>query len=370
VVFAACAWALVVLLRALAGRHPALVERIYARGLYALVARAAAAATGWAPFSVAEAGAAVLLALVAGAFVWRVAARKRWQWRGLALLLARTAALAGIAVLAFDLLWGLNYDRETVAGRLGYDTGPVSVVELREAAADLLGRAAALRAGRPEDASGALRLADGARGAMRRAARGYDGPATRALALPALAAPPKLVALSPLMSYLGIAGIFIPFTGEANVNATLPDWELPFCAAHELAHQRGIAREDEANYVGYLACREHPDADFQYSGTFRAGLYVLGALASADRDAYSSLRAGLSPALRRDLGALAAWSRKYESRLADVQERVNDTYLKTQGQREGVRSYGRMVDLLIAERRGARVASPDGQGHEPAGQRR
>jgi uncharacterized protein DUF3810 len=351
VVFAACAWALVALLRAVAGRHPALVERVYARRLYAVVARAAAAATGWVPFSVAEAAAAVLLVLVACALAWRVAARKRWQWRGLALFLARMAALAGIAVLSFDLLWGLNYDRETVADRLGYDAGPVSAVELREAAADLLGRAAALRAGRPEDASGALLLADGARGAMRRAARGFDGPAARALVLPPLAAPPKLVALSPLMSYMGIAGIFIPFTGEANVNATLPDWELPFCAAHELAHQRGIAREDEANYVGYLACRDHPDADFRYSGTFRAGLYALGALAQADRAAYRILAASLSPALRRDLAATAAWRARYESRLGDVQDRVNDAYLKTQGERDGIRSYGRMVDLLVAERR-------------------
>ena len=55
-----------------------------------------------------------------------------------------------------------------------------------------------------------------------------------------------------MLSYLGISGIFIPFTCEANVNATLPDWEIPFTACHELAHQRGFAREDEANYVGYL----------------------------------------------------------------------------------------------------------------------
>jgi hypothetical protein len=153
------------------------------------------------------------------------------------------------------------------------------------------------------------------------------------------------------MSYLGISGIFIPFTGEANVNGTVPDWEIPFTAAHELAHQRGFAREEEANYVGYLACLAHPDRDFQYSGTFRAGLYALSALGRADRKAYGELRGSLAPPLRRDLAALFAWQRRYESRLGEVQDKVNDAYLKTQGQADGVRSYGRMVDLLLAERR-------------------
>jgi hypothetical protein len=171
------------------------------------------------------------------------------------------------------------------------------------------------------------------------------------LPVPDLGAPPKLMVLSPAMAYLGMAGIFIPFTGEASVNATLPDWEIPFTACHELAHQRGFAREDEANYVGYLACRAHPDRDFQYSGTWRAALYALSALAHVDRDAYARLRAGLPAPLRRDLAALAAWRARYESRLDEVHERINDAYLKTQGQPEGVQSYGRMVDLLLAQRR-------------------
>ena len=112
--------------------------------------------------------------------------------------------------------------------------------------------------------------------------------------------------------------------------------------------------------MGYLACLVHPDRDFQYSGTFRAALYALGALARADRKAYGELRGSLAAPLRRDLAALMAWQRRYESRLGDVQERVNDAYLKTQGQADGVQSYGRMVDLLLAERR----TRPQRQGAE------
>ena len=338
----------------IAAARPGAVETLYARRVYPGVARVVSMATGWAPVSLAE---LIVLAGVALLLLWaaRVLIQARWRRctaAGLVTAAGRLGAVGALAVLAFDVLWGYNYDRASVGALLGYQVAPAPAADLTALSADLLAQAAALREGLPEDAAGALKLTDGRRGAAGRTARGYTAPdlALR-LPVPALSAPPKLVLLSPLMSYLGIGGIFIPFTCEANVNATLPDWEIPFTSAHEMAHQRGFAREEEANYVGYLACRAHPDRDFRYSGTFRAALYAMGALARADRASYGRLRGRLGPALQRDLAASAAWHRRYESRLGEVQERVNDAYLKTQGQADGVQSYGRMVDLLIAERR-------------------
>ena len=341
-------------LRLLAAGHPAATERVYTRSLYPRLSSIVSAATGWIPFSVAEALLLAGLALLGGRALSAVRRRRSGRPRPpLAPGIARLATLAAAVVLAFDLLWGLNYDREAVAALLAYDTSPARPEELVSLAAELIAEAERLRAGLPEDDRGALRLDDGRRGAMRRAVRGFAAPDLGGLPLPPTGGRPKLVLLSPLLSYAGIAGVFVPFTGEANVNATLPDCELPFTAAHELAHQKGYAREEEANYVGYRACRGHPDRDFQYSGTFRAALYALAALGRADRAAYGRLRATLPPPLRRDLAALAAWRARYASPLGDVQERINDAYLKTQGQREGVQSYGRMVDLLLAERRAA-----------------
>jgi hypothetical protein len=343
--------------RTIAARHSETVEALYARRVYPAVARAVSLATGWMPFSLAEVVVlAGVLGIVLGAAYVLVRARwRRWTAAGVVSAAARVFAGAAVAVLAFDVLWGFNYDRAPVSALLRYDVAPAPAEELAALSAELLDRAAALREGLPEDGAGALRLTDGRRGAIVRAGRGYEAPEVASrLPVPRLSAPPKLVLFSPLMSYLGIGGIFIPFTCEANVNATLPDWEIPFTSAHELAHQRGFAREEEANYVGYLACRAHPDRDFQYSGTFRAALYALGALAQVDRPSYARLRGTVTAPLGRDLAVLAAWHRRYESRLGEVQERVNDAYLKTQGQADGVRSYGRMVDLLLAERRARR----------------
>lgn len=310
--------------------------------------------TGRLPFSVAEVGlVAGLVALAWGSVRFLV----RWKSRppgSLVRGLVRIVAVAGAVVLAFDVLWGFNYDREPVSVLLGYEEAPSRASDLAALAADLLVEASRLREGLGEDDHGVLRLADGRAGALGRGRRGFEADAVRGrLPVPAVRGRAKAVLLSPLLSYLGIGGIFIPFTCEANVNATLPDWEIPFTTSHELAHQRGFAREDEANYVGYLACRAHPDRDFRYSGTFRGALYALAALAHADGEAYGRLRGSFPEPLRRDLAALSAWQRRYESRLSEVHERVNDAYLKTQGQPEGVRSYGRVVDLLLAERRHA-----------------
>jgi len=61
-----------------------------------------------------------------------------------------------------------------------------------------------------------------------------------------------------------------PFTGEANVNISMPHTSIPFTACHEMAHQIGFAREDEANFIAYIACKNHPSPDFQYSGILSA----------------------------------------------------------------------------------------------------
>ena len=94
---------------------------------------------------------------------------------------------------------------------------------------------------------------------------------------------PKPAWTSPLLARLGIGGFYFPLTAEPHVDVELPDSEIPFCASHEVAHELGFAREDEANYVGYLLCRLHPDADFKYSGAYMASRHALAALASVDR---------------------------------------------------------------------------------------
>jgi hypothetical protein len=324
-----------------ASQAPDVVESLYSRGLYPRIAALLALVDRRVPFSIAEPLALALLVVFAASLIGGP-----WSAR-----LRRSVTAAGVVYLLFLLGGGLNYQRRPFAESAGLDTRPSTAAELEEVTAALLSEAAALRQGLPEDASGAARLQGGPRAALDRLCAGFSEVAG---AHPSLEGPcprPKLAWSSTVMSYLGISGIFIPFTGEPHVNATLPEFELPFTAAHEIAHQKGFLREDEANYVASLACRLHPDRDLRYSGALMATLEAGAALAQVDREAWRRLTSQLTPAERRDLAAMERWSRRYRGPLMAVSHRVNDAYLKSQGQREGVRTYGRMVDLLLAEAR-------------------
>lgn len=333
---------------------PSLVERAYSQGLYRAVAAVFAASVGRLPFSMGEAvvilGIAFAVAWGVGV-VWRLVRGRGRRWAVLRSALAEAWVSAGAVYLAFVVLWGLNYRRQPYAELAGLDTRPAAVDELTAVCEKLVAAANGAREGLLEDAAGVVRLPDGRTGALRRAPAGYREAAREQPALAGPSARAKPILISTLLSYLGISGIFCPFTGEANVNTTLPEPDVPFASCHELAHAQGFAREDEANYVGYLACTQHPDADFRYSGLLGASVYAMNALFRVDRNGYARLDALRTPGVRRDIQALVAWAERYRGPAERASRAVNNAYLKIQGQKEGVRSYGRMVDLLIAEER-------------------
>ncbi|MBQ8140233.1 MAG: DUF3810 domain-containing protein [Clostridia bacterium] len=158
----------------------------------------------------------------------------------------------------------------------------------------------------------------------------------------------KPVMLSELMSYTHITGVYSFFTGEANINVAFPDYTIPYTAAHELAHQRGIAREDEANFMAFLVCIESDDAYIRYSAYLNLYEYVASALHSADAELYREVYASLGKNIKYEMKAYSEFYDKYrESVAADVSETVNNTFLVIQGT-EGTKSYGMVVDIAVA----------------------
>lgn len=157
----------------------------------------------------------------------------------------------------------------------------------------------------------------------------------------------KPVMLSEAMSYTHITGVYTYFTGEANINVNFPDYTLPFTAAHELAHQRGISREDEANFVAFLVCCESDDPYIRYSGFLNMYEYLASAL-SAQPEAYRTVSSSLNPQIRAEMSAYSKFFNKYKNSTAGkVSEKVNDTFLQIQGT-VGTKSYGMVVDLAVA----------------------
>ena len=119
-----------------------------------------------------------------------------------------------------------------------------------------------------------------------------------------------------------------------------------------MAHSLGFVREDEAEFIGYLVCKYSENDYYEYSGYMNAYIYASNALAKADKKAFAKVYNSLDEKVRKELSSYNEFMNEYRNQtVSSVTEKVNDTYLKGNGQTDGTKSYGRMVDLLVAEYR-------------------
>ena len=132
----------------------------------------------------------------------------------------------------------------------------------------------------------------------------------------------------------------------------IPDYSIPSTMLHELAHLRGFMREDEANFIAYLAGMESDHPEIQYSSTMLALIISGNALYDEDTSLYFEIRDQYSKEIVNDIRANARYWQQYEDTvISTMSNKINDTYLKANDQSDGVKSYGRMVDLLLAKYR-------------------
>ncbi|MDL2205863.1 DUF3810 domain-containing protein [Eubacteriales bacterium OttesenSCG-928-N13] len=159
----------------------------------------------------------------------------------------------------------------------------------------------------------------------------------------------KIARYPELFKAIGAAGVYFPWTGETIISDQEPSLSLPFLIAHESAHQAGFAREDEANYIAYLACK-NGDAQMQYSGAMYALYYAMEALHDADTISWTEARMNMSKAVQRDYYRMNGLRNAEEPRFVKLKQSATEAYLRIIRQ-QNPRSYGDMVDLMLAARR-------------------
>lgn len=338
------------LLTLAAKSHPALVEKWYAGVFYPALAQLVSRLTGLLPFSLAE---LLIVAAVLGVLALLAVAIHKLRTKTLtkAWALARLLDITAIACAVYFLFVitsGINYHRYTFAYHSGLTVRPSSTKELSALCEELI-----QEANRLGDLQQRTDTASQSHYEMsRRAGEGMQALALRYPVLGGRYSNPKPVLLSEAMSMAQITGVFFPFTFEANVNTAVPDYTIPAVMAHEQAHQRGFMREDEANFIAYLTCRESDYAEFQYSGVMLALVHSMNSLYKNDYSEFERLYADYSGQVLSDMRENTAYWQKYEGRVvAKVSDKVNDTYLRVNSQTDGVLSYGRVVDLLLADYR-------------------
>ena len=341
----------VTVLSAIFAANPDFTETHIARGWYRGISQAVSWFFGLFPFSMAEVLIicgilAVLVYLVV--CIVRVVRQKRWL--PLLPFLTMALCLASILYSSFYALWGWNFSRHSLEENLQYTVRESSEEELADLCRELVGEINRLRPLVDQTEAGVMRIADTKEDLAKRAAKGYEKLESQEL-FGGTYCQPQYLMTSTAFCYMGITGIFIPYTFEANVNGRTPDSSLPHTMLHEMAHQRGFPREDEANFIAFLACRAHDDVDIQYSGYYVAYVYSINALYSHNAELAMEINATVDGGYHRDAAAASAFWKQFEGPIKEISTSVNNSYLQSNGQEDGVHSYGRMVDWLLAEKR-------------------
>lgn len=303
--------------------------------------------TGWIPFSLAEFLLLMVPFIVIAIVVFGL---KRYSssWRDVLIFSLTILSVAAYVFSTFTLGFVPAYRGSRLDKKLGLDKQPVSADELRDTTYAVLEELTAIESeiGFKSDGFSVMpysyeELNDKLMDAYDVACEKYDF-------IPKLHSRVKRIMLSEPMTYTHISGVYTFFTGEANINTNFPDYTLPYTAAHELAHQRGIAREDEANFVAFLVCKDSDDVYIRYSAYLNMYEYLRNALYAANPDYYTETYYSVPVNCRKEMTAYSKFFDKYrENVIEEVSETVNDTFLTINGT-EGTRSYGMVVDLAVA----------------------
>ncbi len=327
----------------LLAKIPALSESIFARGVTRGISWVLNRLTNYIPVSFYEWSAVLLIAGGVFVLVFLIVSLCKKRFARAGSCLYRVMIFGMSLVLAFGVLYAPLYARKPVTEPLGLSDVPVTEENLYAAAEYYVQRLNGASAELERDEKGNIlpahgfsELADLLNGEFEKLGSDYFA---------GYKVSPKKVLLSVPMSYLGITGIYLPFYAEANVNVNIPVCDLPQTMAHEMAHAKGVSRENEANIVSYVLCIRADDAYLNYSGLMRAAANLLNAL---PKEASQQLRAELAPEILREYRNQSEHYAKYEGFIDRVSSWFNDLFLKANGVTNGTRSYGETTRSLVA----------------------
>lgn len=297
------------------------------------------------PFPISE---VVWIGGIAAAIIVTVMLTVRRGFSGFLGAVCRLLLAGGVIYALFSVVFLTQYSAPSLADHLGLEGGKHSVDELAETARKVADELNAYAQLVDRDAEGLFApecydiLAEAVQESYR------TGSMQALYNRGAGIAPKEGVLLSKVMSRVSITGYYFPITGESIVSGDLIETSVPYTIAHETAHSFGIGPEKEANFAAFLSCVESKDPSLTYSALFNGYISLHNALFNADRDRWREVYGSLSRPVLDDLAAKSAHLAQYEGKLNDFGSSVNDAYIKSTGQPDGVRSYGLMVDLLIS----------------------
>ncbi len=333
------------------------VEDVYSTGLYPHLAAWGKALTRWLPFPMLD---MLLIAAAVGFpawWIWKIrSAGAGGRGRAAGRAAFGTLTLAAALVCAFELLWGLNYQRLPLTAKLDWDAKRVTrqaTLDLARTAIEHLNAEVSAARGRPmpEPAQWRAALERSFREVVRELGHRPDFSAVA----------PRTSLVNPFLDAGGVDGFVNPFGYEVILDKNVLSFEKPFLLAHEWSHLAGFADESEANFIGILACLRSDLPAIRYSGWLNLSLYLPG----QNRDATESWPE-LSAQVVSDIAAIRERARKHLNPVVmKAQRQFYDRFLKANRVPAGIGSYGLVTSLMVGTRFEANWR-PGMRGHAPS----
>jgi hypothetical protein len=343
-------WVLLIVLTILikwASWYPGWVERNYSQGIYPVIARVQRFLFGWLPFSIGDLFYAFIsiVILYKGFKFFRLLFKKQLNRRYFIVALQQGIFIFLFLYVFFNLLWGLNYNRRGIAYQLQLDVKPYTLADLDTLAGVMQSRvnyyAGYVTEAQRDSFDKKSRLFRSSFEAYDEAAKTYPFLSYRSKSI-------KPSLFSYLGNYLGFQGYYNPFSGEGQVNTTVPRFLEPFVTTHEMAHQLGYGKENEANFVGFLACRAYNSNAFRYSVYFDMYNYSIGEIARRDTLVAKTYQEKAHPQVIKDQKEFRDFYRRYKNPIEPVIMWGYGQFLKANNQPAGKRSYNEVVAWMIA----------------------
>lgn len=327
--------------------HPIWVERYYTYGVYPYIAVVQRLLLGWISISLGDICYAIIAIIIiiniikACKAIAKSRVSKLMLWKAI----QKVAFIFLWIFVLFYGLWGLNYSRQGIASQLHLNEEKYTIHDLDTLILLLhkkLNHNASLVTPAIRDSFKTKRnLFENGTQLYKLVQAKYPF-----LSYKYYSVKPSL--FSYLGNYLGFQGYYNPFTGEAQVNTTIPLSVEPFVVAHEIAHQLGYAKESEANFVGFLSCKLHPSVHFKYSVYFNMYQYAIGELAYIDSTKAKKYNNALHPQVKKDILEYKNFYNRYRNPIEPYVSQFYGYFLKANNQPRGRESYNDVVTWLIA----------------------
>ncbi len=324
------------------GNHPEWVENYYSEGVYPYISVFLRWLFGWIPFSVGDvfytilSFAAIRYVYLHGKNIWR----KPWQ------VLTELGIVLSLAYFIFHLFWGMNYYRLPIHEKLGI-AQEYSVEELEDFTRKLVETSNRLQYQLTKDTTAPVRTDYSKKEIFQVVGSGYSHLAINAPNFAYRRQSLKKSIYSIPLSYMGYGGYLNPFTNEAQVNGITPILRYPTVSAHEIGHQIGYSSESATNFLGFLSSSKVDDPYFKYAAYSHALAYCLSDLRAKDETRFQGLWEKLNPGIKENYAEINRFWRKYENVTEPLFKSVFNAFLKANNQKEGIKSYNRVVGLLV-----------------------